>query len=168
MITRRTVPSKEYCMPEDNMTVDMAKLNEPTLAILCGISKEKGKEHYMIFPTSVNVEKFKQYLTELREKNQDDKICLFLDNLSSHRAEQSQEHMKALGFKFIYNMPYRCEYNPIELYFSIFKRNFESLRAKKLAGLLQDDHHGLVHKAFQPIQKQKIVNCVNHVEQLLK
>ena len=32
----------QYPLPE----VDTAKLNEPTIALLCGISKEKGIEHY--------------------------------------------------------------------------------------------------------------------------
>ena len=122
----------------------------------------------MIFPKSVNVEKSKQYLDELRRRNGEDKICLFLDNLSSHRSEQSIAHMKALGFCFIFNLPYRCEYNPVELCFAMFKRSYESLRAQKLAGLIQDDPHALVHKALQTNTKQKVANCVRHLEQLLE
>ena len=61
------------------MTVDVARLEEPTLALLSAISKEKGQEHYKIFENSVNVAKFKDYLTELRAKNAGDKICLFMD-----------------------------------------------------------------------------------------
>ena len=53
-------------MPKENMTVDEARLNEPTLALLCGISKEKGVEHFHIFPKSVNVDRFIEWLTELR------------------------------------------------------------------------------------------------------
>ena len=66
------------------MMVDQALINEPTLAMLSGISKEKGLEAYMIFPFSVNIAKFKEYLTKLREENEDEKICIFMDNLSTH------------------------------------------------------------------------------------
>jgi len=41
------------------MTVDMVRLNEPTLALLSAVSKEKGQEHYKIFELSVNIPKFK-------------------------------------------------------------------------------------------------------------
>ena len=44
---------------KENPRVDEAKLNEPTLALLAGISKEKGVEHYKIFEKSVNIAKFK-------------------------------------------------------------------------------------------------------------
>ena len=38
------------------------------------------------------------------------------------------------GFRFIYNVPYSPEYNPIEFVFSMVKRNFRTLRARKLTG----------------------------------
>ena len=42
MFTRRSIPLKEYSLPSMNMTVDQAYMNQPTLAVLSGISKEKG------------------------------------------------------------------------------------------------------------------------------
>ena len=66
-----------------------SRLDEPTLAMLAAISKEKGKEHFMVFDKSVNVVKFKQYIAELRAINNEDKICLFMDNLSTHKAKNS-------------------------------------------------------------------------------
>ena len=41
-------------------------------------------ETYMIFPFSVNIAKFKEYLTKLRDDNEGKKICIFMDNLSTH------------------------------------------------------------------------------------
>ena len=84
MFTRKSIPSKEYYPLSKNMTVDQSRLNEPTLAMLSGVSKEKGLETYMIFPFSVNIAKFKEYLTKLREENEGEKICIFMDNLSTH------------------------------------------------------------------------------------
>ena len=99
-------------------------LEEPTLALLCGISKEKGVEHYRVFENSVNIDKFIEYLDFLRATNRGEKICNFMDNLSAHTAERSKQAMRDYGFRFIYNVPYSPEYNPIELTFSMVKRHF--------------------------------------------
>ena len=95
------------------MSVDQANLNEPTLALLAGISKDKGLEHYQIFQRSVNVDKFKEYLAGVRAANPDKKICLFMDNLGAHTSKKSKSEMKRLGFRWIFNVPYSPEYNPI-------------------------------------------------------
>lgn len=134
--TRKTCSDTEWARLKENMAVDVVMIEEPTLALLCGISKEKGLEHFHVFQFSVNVEKFIQYLSELRAANGDDKICIFMDNLSAHTSERSKEAMREKGFKFVYNVPYSPDYNPIEFVFSIVKRNFRSLRAQKLTGLI--------------------------------
>ena len=93
MFTRSTVPRTEYCLPNRNVTVDKSWINEPTMAVLSGISREKGQELFMLFPKSVNVPKFKEYLIKLREENDDTKVCLFMDNLSVHKAKESKKLM---------------------------------------------------------------------------
>ena len=107
MITRKACPMKEYCLPKHNVTFDQAKLNEPTLAVLSAISKEKGQEHFMIFDKSVNIPKFKQWLQELRAANGEEKICIFMDNLSCHKSKKSEAEMTRLGFKWIFNLGYQ-------------------------------------------------------------
>ena len=84
--TRTTVPKAEYCNQGQNVAADLVYMKEPTLAVLSSISKEKGLEHYRIFDNSVNIPKFKEFLQELRNQNGDDKIALFMDNLSAHRS----------------------------------------------------------------------------------
>ena len=111
-------------------------LDEPTLALLCGISKEKGVEHHQVFEKSVNVDKFIEYLDYLRSTNPDEKICLFMDNLSAHTSERSKKAMRDHGFRFIMNVPYSPDFNPIELAFSQVKRNFKAMRARKMIGLI--------------------------------
>ena len=143
--------------------MDVAMLEEPTLALLAGISKEKGVEHHRVFQFSVNVDKFIEYIDFLRETNRGEKICLFMDNLSAHTSERSKQAMRDRGFRWIYNVPYSPEYNPIELTFSMVKRNFRALRAKKLTGLIQDSHEALVKQAVMMIKKNDVVSCVNHV-----
>ena len=100
------------------MSVDLAKLEEPTLALLAGISKEKGVEYCQVFDFSVNTERFIEYLDNLRQANPDVKIALFLDNLSAHRSDKAKAAMRECGFRWIFNVPYSPEYNPIEFVFS--------------------------------------------------
>ena len=135
MFTRKTCPTAEWARPKENMAVDLDKLEEPTLAVLCGISKESGLEHYQIFDFSVNVDKFIEYLDKLKELNGDTRICIFMDNLSAHKSERAKEAMKEHGYRWIYNVPYSPQFNPIELVFSQVKTNFRALRAKKFMGL---------------------------------
>ena len=101
------------------------------------ISKENGLEHFQIYEFSVNTERFIGWLGELRVKTGDDKVALFMDNLSAHKAEKSTDEMKRLGFRYIWNCTYSPEYNPIELTFSKVKQSYRSLRAQKLVGLKQ-------------------------------
>ena len=115
------MPKTEYCLQGQNMPADLAHLQEPTLAVLSAISKEKGQEHYQIYENSVNVQKFKAYLQQLRDKNGDDKIALFMYNLSAHRSDKSRAEMARLGFRCIFNVPYSPEWNPIDFAFSKVK-----------------------------------------------
>ena len=141
-------------------------LKEPTLALLCGISKEQGLEHFQIFEKSVNAEKFKVYLQGLRQAN--GKICLFMDNLGVHTSKKTKKEMKSLGFRWIFNIAYSPEYNPIELVFGMVKRNFKALRAKKFIGLIQDGHEAMVEKAVRQVKNKDIIACVDHVNDLIR
>ena len=166
--TRKTVIDAEWARPKENMAVAVAMLEEQTLALLCGISKEQVVEHHRVFEFSVNVDKFIEYIDFMRAANRDEKICLFMDNLSAHTAERSKEAMRERGFRWIYCVPYQLIWNPIELAFSIVKRNFKTLRARKLMGLIQDGHESLVKQAVQTVKKKDIIACVNHVQKLLQ
>ena len=76
--------------------------------------------------------------------------------------------MRDHGFRFIYNVPYTPEYNPIEFVFSMVKRNFRALRARKLTGLIQDCHEALVDQSVRQVKKKDVISCINHVNKLLK
>ena len=117
------------------MTINEARLKEPTLAVLAAISSERGHEHYRIFPKSVDIIKFKEWLRELREKTGSEKICLFMDQLNVHTSNESKDTMRDLGFRWIYNVTYSPDWNPIELVFSKLKHGFKKLRARKMIGL---------------------------------
>ena len=58
MFTRKPVRDLEWMRPNQNVRVDESRLNEPTLALLAAISKERGNEHHKIFSKSVAIPKF--------------------------------------------------------------------------------------------------------------
>ena len=117
----------------------------------------------MIFPNSVNVAKFKEYLTKLREENEGEKICIFMDNLTTHTSQKSKDAMRTLGIKWIYNMAYQPDYNPIEFVFSKMKQKFKCLRAQRMAGIISDGHEAIIHRAVKSVRKSDIVNCIDYV-----
>ena len=67
-----------------------------------------------------------------------------MDNLSSHTSERSKERMKQHGIRWIFNVPYSPNLNAVEFCFSMVKRNFRQLRAKKFAGIIQDSHESMI------------------------
>ena len=69
----------------------------------------------------MNTDKFIEYLQGLRAANGSDKICIFMDNLSTHTSKKSKEAMKRLQFRYIYNVAYSPDFNPIEFVFSKIK-----------------------------------------------
>lgn len=165
--TRNTLPESEWTLPKQNVTLDLVLKREPTLSLLHGVSKDGGNEHYCIYKDSINTKKFKKYLDELAASLPGVKLCLFMDNLAVHSSEKSKRHMRELGIKYIYNLTYAPDYNPIELVFSKVKQKFKTLRAQKLAGLIQDGHESLIRKAVKNVRKKDIRNCIEHVERLL-
>ena len=116
----------------------------------------------------MNVVKFKEWLVKLRAVAGEDKICLFMDQLSAHTSKQTKEEMKRLGFRYIYNVAYSPDFNPIELVFAKVKQRFRRLRAQKLVGELQVDHVGLVTRSVKAVRKQDIIHCIASVAKLLE
>ena len=100
--------------------------------MLVGISKEKGVDLVMIFEHSVNKEKFKEFVTKLRTKYQDDNLCLFFDNLAVHRSKEVREHLNQQLIPYVFCPPYSPDFNGIESVFSIYKNKLKRERLSDL------------------------------------
>ena len=107
----------------------------------------------MLFPQSVNIPKFKEYLIKLREENKDEKICVFMDNLTTHTSKKTKESMKQLGIRYLFNISYSPDYNPIESVFSKVKQKFRCLRARRLTGVIHDSYEMIIEKAIKSVRK---------------
>ena len=121
MFTRKTIKAEEWSLPKENFRIDEARLNEPTLAMISAIGRENGRELFKIYPNSVDADRFIEYLVELRDSCGPDKVALFMDNLPAHKSKRVTDEMRRLGFRWIWNVPYSPQYNPIELVFSKVK-----------------------------------------------
>ena len=71
--------------------------------------------------------------------------------------------MRALKFRYVFNVPYAFQYQPIELIFSKVKSKFKILGAKKMMGLIQDGHEAMVRSAVASVRKKDVRNCIDHV-----
>ena len=128
MITKSTIPKKEWSMNREHVEIDMKDLNRSNVAILAGVSLEFGVDLVMTFPTAINIPIFRTYLDLLRNKFFFDDLCIYMDNLAVHRSNLIKERLDELSIAYVFNPPYSPEYNGIESVFSILKNDFKKKR----------------------------------------
>ena len=88
------------------MSLDLSRIETKVYAVIGAVSMEFGLELFMLFPKSVNREKFKVFLETQRRKYPFDDCLLMLDNLGVHTSNVTKERMAELGYKVAYNAPY--------------------------------------------------------------
>ena len=76
----------------------------------------------MLFDFSVDKEKFKVFLHELRARYFIDDICIYIDNLRVHTSKEIIARMDELSTAYVFSPIYSPDYNPIEYVFSIAKK----------------------------------------------
>ena len=74
------------------------------------------------FPIHTKAEDFCEFLIEVRSCNPIGRICLVLDNFSTHKAKKVKEKAKQLNIELIYLPPYSPDLNPIEYLWKSIKR----------------------------------------------
>ena len=67
-----------------------------------------------------------------------------MDNLTAHTSNKSKETMRKLGIKYIFNIAYSPDYNPIESVFSKIKHKYRCLRAQRFVGLNHDNYETII------------------------
>ena len=121
MFTRKAVPLIEWSHKYHNIEVDEATIDEPAYALLMAVSAAAGVEYAKVFKKSVNIDKFIKYAVELKDMAAGRKLCFFMDNLSVHRSKKVLGKLDELGIRYIFNLGYSPQFNPIELTFSKVK-----------------------------------------------
>ena len=90
MYTKSTFGTHEYSKKHCNMRVDLSKTSTEAIAVVVAISRERGIEHMMQSPKSINKASFKLFLNDLRQKTLFDDIAIVMDNLMVHKSKEMQ------------------------------------------------------------------------------
>ena len=114
----------------------------------------------MLFKKSVNIEKFKVYLDELRRRYFFDDICLYIDNLSVHKSKAVKERMDELGIAYVFSPIYSPDYNPVEYVFSMAKKKIKERRLEKILMEEEINLWEIIRNSFNSIDRLKIAHCV--------
>jgi len=75
------------------------------------------------FPNHTKSEDFCHFLTSIRNNNPGNRICLVLDNFSTHKAKLVREKANELNIELVYLPPYSPDLNPIEYLWKSIKRS---------------------------------------------
>lgn len=108
------------------MIKDSSKRKTMILAI-----NSNGISHHKFLNGSSNTNEFIIFLNELQLKNITQKYIL-MDNVSFHHSKQVCLLLKELNLQPIYTSPYSPEWNPAEMFFSLYKRIHRSMNNIKM------------------------------------
>jgi len=98
------------------------------------------------FPIHTRAEDFCEFLTEVRNRNPLNRICLVLDNFATHKAKRVREWAQKLNIVLIYLPPYSPDLNPIEFLWKSIKRIIsiaEIENKDELMNIVRDAFFGL-------------------------
>ena len=110
MFTKATIPKLDYAHKHTNQTVDEKDFYHRYLAVVAAVSADRGVDCIMIFDEAVKQDTFIAFLEELRRRNSNRPLHLFLDNLSVHKTQEVKEAYVRLNIKVIWNVPYAYMY----------------------------------------------------------
>ena len=91
MFSYSTKPAATFWLKGQQLELTSFQRFQKPLALLAGISAEKGWEtiHYM--PMAFNGETIMDYMVDLRASNGDIKLAVFWDNLAAHKSTKVQK-----------------------------------------------------------------------------
>ena len=72
------------------MSLDLSLVETKVYAVIGAVSMEMGLELFMIFPRSINTDKFLMFLEAHRRKFQFDDCLLMMDNLAIHKSQRTK------------------------------------------------------------------------------
>ena len=168
MVTKSTMPTHEWSVSREHFEVDFNQFAGTTIAVLAGVSMERGVDLMMTFDKSVNIVKFKVWLEELRARWFYDDICLVMDNLRVHHSNAVKDRMDELGFEYVFTPVYSPDFNPIESVFSQFKGQLKRERFRAIQLDREICLNTSIARIWGALEREKIINCIMHCMKLLK
>jgi hypothetical protein len=121
MFTTATRLTHAYSAQKSNVNIAEVASTVQALAVVAGISSERGLETFYIQQRSINSQSFISFLENLIEINPGTRLTLFLDNCTVHHSKMVASFVKDNGITLVFNVPYSPQYNPIEHYWGLVK-----------------------------------------------
>ncbi len=125
MFTTASRVTHAYSAKGTNICVAEVASSVQALAVVAGISVDKGLETFHIQPRSINSQSFISFLQSLLEINTDQPLAIFLDNCTVHHSKLVTSFVKENDIPLIFNVPYSPQYNPIEHYWGLVKNAYK-------------------------------------------
>ena len=93
MVTTRTMPTHEWSLKNTNVLIDYHQFDQQAIASIAAISSERGVDLVSLYKRSVDRDKFKIFLQDLRDKYPFDDLALYMDNLPVHKSLEIRDRM---------------------------------------------------------------------------
>ena len=156
MFTTSTITDRAYASKRDNVTLEEKLLSSPAIAVVAGVSAERGLEAFFLQPRSIDSDAFIQYLLTLLQHSPSSEFALFVDNCRVHHSIKVGEFMKDNKILAIFNVPYGPEFNPIERVWSRIKTSFKKERLSEILEGNSPDYTKLVRRSMLSCSNETI------------
>lgn len=132
VFTFNTFTKKAWYSKYENLRVSQDLRSMKAKALVAAISGDSGLVDYDICSESIDANKFIAFLERLKEHFKDRPFCLFMDNLSVHKTKLVKEILERLEITPIFNVPYSPDFNGIESFFSLIKREYKTMLLQQI------------------------------------
>jgi len=166
--TKTTLPKMAWSAVRQPFLLDFKQFDTSCYAVIAAISYGRGLELIQIEKNSINKAKFKLFLEDIRRQHWADDVALFLDNLSVHHSRDVKERLEELSLPAIFNAPYSCANNPIELVFAVVKHFFKLERLRCIQFGIEEDTQKAIRAAFAKVNVSEVRNMILRSNEVLR
>jgi hypothetical protein len=90
----------------------------------------------------------------------DSNLNILMDNSSVHRSQLVKTKIEELQINVLWNVPYSPQYNGIELFWALAKRNFRTQMLQVLTGQLEmNNMEEIVVKSMHSVDNEQTKRC---------
>ena len=116
---------------------------------------------YELIEGSIKTDNFIKFMDELNRTNNN--YSYLIDNASIHSNKKTKEFFKLNKMNVIYNAPYQSKFNPIEMVFSLLRKELNKKVVKN-----KTEINNCVNEFIKNIKKETLKNIFNHSTKILK
>ena len=89
-----------------NIELNQRLIASKPIALVAGVSSERGLEGFQCYENSLNAQKFSSFLESIIDETEGEPIAIFMDNLRVHHSLIVKDLLKAKNTEAIFNVPY--------------------------------------------------------------